>query len=67
MYRIKSLYGNKMADVIIFCYRDEYYNAETEEKNIMEMIIGKNRNGAPGIVKAAWVPQYQRISNLEVW
>ena len=55
------------ADVIIFCYRDEYYNAETEEKNIMEMIIGKNRNGAPGIVKAAWVPQYQRISNLEVW
>ena len=55
------------SDVIIFCYRDEYYNAETEEKNIMEMIIGKNRNGAPGIVKAAWVPQYQRISNLEVW
>ena len=54
------------SDVIIFCYRDEYYNAETEEKNIMEMIIGKNRNGAPGIVKAAWVPQYQRISNLEV-
>jgi replicative DNA helicase len=55
------------SDVIIFCYRDEYYNAETEEKNIMEMIIGKNRNGAPGIVKAAWVPQYQRISNLEGW
>lgn len=55
------------SDVIIFCYRDEYYNAETEEKNIMEMIIGKNRNGAPGIVKAAWVPQYQIISNLEVW
>ena len=55
------------SDVIIFCYRDEYYNAETQEKNIMEMIIGKNRNGAPGIVKAAWVPQYQRISNLEVW
>ena len=55
------------SDVIIFCYRDEYYNAETEEKNIMEMIIGKNRNGAPGVVKTAWVPQYQRISNLEVW
>ena len=56
-----------MADVIIFCYRDEYYNTETEEKGIMEMIIGKNRNGAPGIVKTAWIPQYQRISNLEVW
>ena len=54
------------SDVIIFCYRDEYYNAETEEKNIMEMIIGKNRNGAPGVVKTAWIPQYQRISNLEV-
>ena len=55
------------SDVIIFCYRDEYYNAETEEKGIMEMIIGKNRNGAPGTVKTAWIPQYQRISNLEVW
>ena len=55
------------SDVIIFCYRDEYYNAETEEKGIMEMIIGKNRNGAPGIVKTAWIPEYQRISNLEVW
>ena len=55
------------SDVIIFCYRDEYYNAETEEKGIMEMIIGKNRNGAPGTIKTAWIPQYQRISNLEVW
>ena len=54
------------ANIILFCYRDEYYNAETEEKNIMEIIVGKNRNGTTGTLKVAWIPQYQRISNLEV-
>ena len=54
------------ASVILFCYRDESYNAETEEKNIMEIIVGKNRTGTTGTIKVAWIPQYQRISNLEV-
>ena len=55
------------ASIILFCYRDEYYNTETEEKNVMEIIVGKNRTGTTGTIKVAWIPQYQRISNLEVW
>ena len=54
------------ASIILFCYRDEYYNTETEEKNVMEIIVGKNRTGTTGTIKVAWIPQYQRISNLEV-
>lgn len=52
------------ADIIMFCYRDEYYNPQTEEPNVMEVIVGKNRNGAPGIDKIAWIPEYQKVSNL---
>lgn len=52
------------ADIVIFCYRDEYYYAETEDKNILEIIIGKNRNGATGTEKVAWIPQYQRVTDL---
>ena len=55
------------ASIILFCYRDEYYNTETEEKNVMEIIVGKNRTGTTGTIKVAWIPEYQRISNLEVW
>lgn len=53
------------ADIVMFCYRDEYYNAETEDRSIMEIIVGKYRNGPTGTVRVAWVPEYQRISDLE--
>jgi len=54
------------ADVVIFLYRDEYYNNETEDKNIAECIIGKQRNGRVGTIKLAWLGQYQMFANLDV-
>lgn len=52
------------ANKVIFLYRDEYYNKDTEEKNIIELIIAKNRNGSTKTVKCCWLPQYQRVTNL---
>ena len=54
------------ADNVLFTYRDEYYNKETEEKNIMEIIIGKQRSGTTGTVKAAWLGEYQKVSSLDI-
>lgn len=53
------------ADVIMFLYRDDYYNPDTEEKNIAEVIIAKQRNGPVGTVKLAWQPQYTKFVSLE--
>ncbi|MDR0397306.1 MAG: replicative DNA helicase [Oscillospiraceae bacterium] len=53
------------ADVVMFLHREDYYNPDTEEKNIAEVIIGKQRNGALGTVKLAWLGQYTRFQNLE--
>ncbi|ATD55424.1 replicative DNA helicase [Clostridium chauvoei] len=55
------------ADVIMFLYRDEYYNKESEEKNIAEVIVGKNRNGEVKTIKLGWVGQYQRFAPLDIW
>lgn len=49
------------ADLVMFLYRDEYYNGESEDKGIMEFIIAKHRNGETGTIKAKWESQYQRI------
>lgn len=53
------------ADIVLFLYRDEYYNKETEEKNIAECIFAKNRNGKVGTVKLAWLGQFQKFGNLD--
>lgn len=53
------------ADVIMFLYRDEYYNKETEDRNIAEVIVGKNRNGEVKTIKLGWVGQYQRFAALD--
>lgn len=53
------------ADVIHFLYRDEYYNKETEDKNIAEVITAKNRNGKTTTTKLAWFGQYQRFGSLD--
>ncbi|MGL5646813.1 MAG: replicative DNA helicase, partial [Clostridium sp.] len=53
------------ADVVMFLYRDEYYNKDTEEKNTGECIIAKQRNGPVGTVKLAWLGQYSKFANYE--
>jgi len=52
------------ADVIMFVYRDEVYNAQTENKGIAEIIIGKARNGPTGTVRTAFIPHQTRFANL---
>ena len=52
------------ADMVIFIYRDDYYNPETEKKNIAEIIISKHRNGSTGTVELIWLGQYTKFGNL---
>lgn len=54
------------ADLVMFLYRDEYYNKETEDKNVAECIIAKQRNGPTGTVKLAWLGQYSKFGRLDV-
>ncbi|AGF59457.1 replicative DNA helicase [Clostridium saccharoperbutylacetonicum] len=53
------------ADLVMFAYRDEYYNPETEDKNIMEWIIAKQRNGRVGTLKFGYLDKMQTIKNLD--
>ena len=53
------------ADVVMFIYRDDYYNKDTEDKNIAEIIIAKQRNGPIGTVNLVWLPQYTKFVNME--
>ncbi|MFR2290040.1 MAG: replicative DNA helicase, partial [Butyricicoccus sp.] len=51
------------ADIVMFIYRDDYYDDESENKNIAEIIIAKNRHGATGTIELQWVGQYTTFSN----
>ena len=53
------------ADVVMFIYRDDYYNHESEKKGIAEIIIAKQRNGPIGTVELLWLPDYTKFANLE--
>jgi replicative DNA helicase len=53
------------ADVGMFIYRDDYYNHDSEEAGVSEIIIGKQRNGPTGTVKLAWLSQFTKFANLE--
>lgn len=53
------------ADVVMFLYRDDYYNHDSPDKGVSEVIIAKQRNGPIGTVKLAWLPQYTKFANLE--
>ena len=52
------------ADVVMFIYRDEYYNHDSEKKGIAEVIIGKQRNGPTGTVELGAQLEYTRFTNL---
>ncbi len=53
------------ADVVMFIYRDDYYNHDSEMKGISEIIIAKQRNGPIGTVNLVWLPQYTKFANME--
>ena len=53
------------ADSVMFLYRDEYYNENTEEKGVAECIVAKNRHGETGTVKMQWIGQYQTFADRE--
>ena len=53
------------ADAVMFIYRDEYYNKESPEAGITEIIIAKQRNGPTGTVKLGWQAEYTKFVNLE--
>ena len=53
------------ADVVMFIYRDDYYNKDTNKKNISEIIIAKQRNGPIGTVELVWLPNYTKFANKE--
>lgn len=53
------------ADLVIFLHREEYYEPETEDKGLAEVIIAKQRNGETGIIKLGWQGQYTRFVNIE--
>ena len=53
------------ADVVMFIYRDDYYNKDSEKKNIAEIIIAKQRNGPIGTVELVWLPNYTKFANMQ--
>ena len=53
------------ADIVIFLYRDDYYNEDSEKKNIAEVILAKHRGGSTGTVDLAWLSSYTKFANLE--
>ena len=52
------------ADVVMFIYRDDYYNPDTEKPGVAEVIVAKQRNGSTGPVELAWLGRYTKFSNL---
>ena len=53
------------ADMVMFLYRDDYYNPETDKKNVAEVILAKNRAGSTGTVELLWLGQYTKFVNLD--
>ena len=53
------------ADVVMFIYRDDYYNKDTELKGVAEIIIAKQRNGPIGTINLAWLPDYTKFANMQ--
>ena len=53
------------ADLVMFLYRDDYYNQDSEKKNVAEVILAKHRAGSTGTIELAWLGSYTKFANLE--
>ena len=53
------------ADVVMFLYRDDYYNKDTDKKDVAEVIIAKQRNGPIGTIELAWLPRFTKFANMK--
>ncbi len=53
------------ADVVMFLYREDYYNQDTEKKDVAEVIIAKQRNGPIGTIELAWLPRFTKFANMK--
>lgn len=53
------------ADVVMFIYRDDYYNKDSDKKGVAEIIIAKQRNGPIGTIELAWLPDYTKFANIQ--
>ncbi len=53
------------ADIVMFLYRDDYYNEDSEKKNVAEVIIAKHRSGSTGTVELLWLGNYTKFTNIE--
>ena len=53
------------ADVVMFLYRDGYYNEDADEPNLTECIVAKNRHGETGKIKLQWVPEYTMFASID--
>ena len=53
------------ADIVMFLYRDDFYNEDTDKKNIAEVIIAKHRSGATGTVELLWLGNYTKFANID--
>ena len=53
------------ADIVMFLYRDDYYNENSEKKNVAEVILAKHRSGSTGTVELMWLGNYTKFANIE--
>ena len=53
------------ADIVMFLYRDDYYNQDSEKKDIAEVILAKHRGGSTGTVELLWLGNYTKFVNIE--
>ena len=53
------------ADIVMFLYRDDYYNEDSDTHNLAECIIAKNRHGETGTVELQWLPEYTTFSSID--
>ena len=53
------------ADIVMFLYRDDYYNEDSEKHNIAECIVAKNRHGETGKLELRWMPEYTQFATLD--